>query len=442
MIALTVLVAISDVAVADTFVETYGGSTTRTVQVAPGTHTFVVDTPILITKNTEWYLTYSGGSPVETDSSAISDPQYTRSFTPGTYWVRAEVYDSSWNWEEAHRWQVVVSEPPPPDFIVQMVWTEPASPVLGEGFVIKATILNQGSGSDLLTPQQCRFYLASSLVSSVGYVGPGAGGTVTLNSGTQTVATAGTYGIRAVADATSQVVESNEGNNEYTGSVTVQQGPALWLSTDALSFGYTTNGQSFNIRNSGSGTLFFTNVTDKAWLYVDPIEGVSTGQTVTAAVFVDCSGLLIGTTSGVVTVFSDVGTSNVVVTVTISDADGDQIPDGWEIENFGSAAACNPLLDWDDDGVNNRDEWIGGSLPKDAGSRFGVSGIASQGNNGLIRVEWPTMPGRLYDIYWAQHLEDTFQLLGGNLPDTPNYYLDSMTEPSGFYKVNVRLANP
>mgnify|MGYP001182195517 CR=1 FL=1 len=41
-------------------------------------------------------------------------------------------------------------------------------------------------------------------------------------------------------------------------------------------------------------------------------------------------------------------------TLHIADTDGDQLPDGWETQFFGSAANCNPFLDPDGDGQNNR----------------------------------------------------------------------------------------
>ncbi|MEI7900138.1 MAG: CARDB domain-containing protein [bacterium] len=406
-----------------------------------GTHSFmVIGVPFGSYNYVAYKNTGAGYVQFWESSTAIGmDPTATTSVSPGNI-IKLTIWDGSWNVKSVYYWYIYAAALP--DLVVTSVWTEPAVPVSGESYVIKATVKNQGIGTWILTTSQCRFYLNSSLVSSVGHGNLVPGDSITLSSGTLTASAADTYVIRAVADATEQVGESNESNNERSSSFAVQQCPALWLSTNTLTFGYTTNSQSLTIRNSGAGSLTFTNTTDKSWLYVNPSEGVSTGETVTATVFVDCSAMLIGTTSGVVTVVSQTGSSNVLVTVTISDSDGDQTPDGWEVDNFGSVANCNPHLDWDGDGVKNRDEWISGTNPKNSESHFRVGSIAWAGNNGLIRVEWPTLPGRLYDIYWAQHLNDTFLPLGSNLPYTQNFYLDSASVPSGFYKVTVRLATP
>ena len=130
------------------------------------------------------------------------------------------------------------------------------------------------------------------------------------------------------------------------------------------------------------------------------------------------------------------------MTVTIADADGDSIPDGWETRHFGSSANCNPNIDWDSDGHSNRDEWIAGTDPTNRYSRFTFAAVGLNEGGGNIRIQWPSLPGRLYNVYWAQNITDEFLPLGENLPYTQNTYLDSIAPPSGFYGVDVRMENP
>ncbi len=101
---------------ATTYYQDYGSSDSKNITVVMGTHHFQVN-GIARYKNTQWYLTYSGGSPVQTENSGFwaIDPDYSHTFASGTtMWIRAEVYDDNWNWEEAHRWYVTVADTTPP----------------------------------------------------------------------------------------------------------------------------------------------------------------------------------------------------------------------------------------------------------------------------------------------------------------------------------------
>ncbi|MCX6928159.1 MAG: hypothetical protein NT154_33860 [Verrucomicrobia bacterium] len=156
---------------------------------------------------------------------------------------------------------------------------------------------------------------------------------------------------QAKADIQDQVPESNEGNNERTEQIIVMPGPVLRASPNALSFGYSPTQQTFSIWNSGGGLLNYSVDANRPWLGVSPGSGTCVaGETNQTIVTIDVSGLLIGTNTGLVTISSAVGTSNVPATVIITDDDHDLIPDGWEKQYFGSAANCNPLLDPDGDG--------------------------------------------------------------------------------------------
>lgn len=79
--------------------------------IAPGTYWFTID-GMPYSSYTEWYVTSSGGSPVDTDDLiAYYDPQVGIEFTSsGTYVIRAEIWVDAW--VQAHRWYVTV---PPPE---------------------------------------------------------------------------------------------------------------------------------------------------------------------------------------------------------------------------------------------------------------------------------------------------------------------------------------
>ena len=72
------------------------------------------------------------------------------------------------------------------------------------------------------------------------------------------------------------------------------------------------------------------------------------------------------------------------------DGDDDGLPDGWEIDHFGSTEAGLPELDSDGDGVFNVDESIAGTNPTNAASIFRIEQVTTTG------LFWTAVPGRIY----------------------------------------------
>lgn len=255
-----------------------------------------------------------------------------------------------------------------------------------------------------------------------------------------TFPSSGNFTICVKADINNQVPESNEGNNELCETVTLLPGPVLRVSLTALTFGYSPTEQTFEIWNNGGGLLGYSVDANRPWLGVFPGGGTcAAGETNQITVSIDVSGLLIGSHTGAVAVASTTGTSNIAVTVNIVDEDGDQIPDGWEIQYFSSIANCNPNLDTDGDGQNNRQEWIGGSNPTNKLSAFAITGAQLSPGGSHIVIHWPTLPGRLYDVLWSTNASGPFLPLGSNLPHTQADYSDTTAPLNGFYRVNVKL---
>lgn len=118
------------------------------------------------------------------------------------------------------------------------------------------------------------------------------------------------------------------------------------------------------------------------------------------------------------------------------DSDGDQMPDAWEIQYFGSTNA-QPEAHGDADTQNNLAEYIAGTDPTDSNSFFSMSNYAT----GSFIVEWPSVAGRVYRVHWANSLTNEFQPLDPVVEHPQNSYTDTAhsAEDRGFYKVEVQL---
>jgi len=93
-----------------------------------------------------------------------------------------------------------------------------------------------------------------------------------------------------------------------------------------------------------------------------------------------------------------------------ADTDGDGLPDGWEVAHGlnpkSAQGADGGAGDPDGDGVENWSEWLVGSDPRDAGSRFRVE-VGAAGVGG-IRLRWQRVEGRRYVVERAEGLPGGF----------------------------------
>jgi len=114
------------------------------------------------------------------------------------------------------------------------------------------------------------------------------------------------------------ITDVNAVNNPQTVSVTLQISeeppPQIWVSTDQMSFSAEESGgnpasQTFQVRNSGSGTLDYQITWDESWMSVSPDSGTSGGASRTHRVSIDKTGLSDGTYRGTITI-SDPNASN------------------------------------------------------------------------------------------------------------------------------------
>ncbi|MEA2068796.1 MAG: hypothetical protein U9P12_06320, partial [Verrucomicrobiota bacterium] len=123
------------------------------------------------------------------------------------------------------------------------------------------------------------------------------------------------------------------------------------------------------------------------------------------------------------------------------DADGDGVPDGWEIQYFGGTN-MQPNAHGDSDGFSNLDEYIAGTDPTNAMLYFMVSNsVADVVGTNFFVIEWQSTTNRLYDVRWAASLTNTFQPLAASIEFPKNSCTDTVhgAGTRGFYKVDVRL---
>ncbi|MBN2302334.1 MAG: hypothetical protein JXN60_07465 [Lentisphaerae bacterium] len=136
-----------------------------------------------------------------------------------------------------------------------------------------------------------------------------------------------------------------------------------------------------------------------------------------------------------------------ILGITTSDADKDDMPDAWEITHGLDMGDENDAArDNDNDGMNNRAEFIAGTDPNNAASVFDL-GIAEktsteQATTGLkARLRWNSAPNRSYSVLRTTDLATGFQILESGIASTPpeNVYDDVTATNNGPYYYRIRI---
>ena len=118
------------------------------------------------------------------------------------------------------------------------------------------------------------------------------------------------------------------------------------------------------------------------------------------------------------------------------------IPVGWEMQYFGSTNSANgrALDDWDHDGVNNLNEYLAGTNPTNASSKFSVTSFKEPGVTNFV-IQWSSVAGKLYAIRTATNLFAGFtEWVTNHVPATPplNTHRVIMEQArSRYYRVTV-----
>jgi len=119
------------------------------------------------------------------------------------------------------------------------------------------------------------------------------------------------------------------------------------------------------------------------------------------------------------------------------DADGDTLPDSWEILKFWTTIH-DADDDPDGDNVPNRKEYLADTHPNNSGSKFEI--VDEQANGADVQIEWSTVSGKTYQVMRTESLSEPCWSAVGE-PATGTGSPISRTVPDGadqgFYKVRV-----
>jgi Concanavalin A-like lectin/glucanases superfamily len=136
-----------------------------------------------------------------------------------------------------------------------------------------------------------------------------------------------------------------------------------------------------------------------------------------------------------------------IVTGTEIDSDGDGMPDAWEtlhrLDPFDATCDNGPDADPDNDGVSNLGEYLSDTDPHDPTSALRLTATRLPGNK--VRLSWKAVPGRRYEIQYANGLEYVFQpLAAAGLPrvatSTEEHFDDTLSAGNPrtrFYRVRL-----
>lgn len=98
------------------------------------------------------------------------------------------------------------------------------------------------------------------------------------------------------------------------------------------------------------------------------------------------------------------------------DGNGDELPDGWQIQYFGSVNALNaaPTADPDGDGISNLQEYYDGTDPNDSTSALRITAIVPVGAD--IHVYFTSVSGKYYSLERFDSLNGVWTNIMDNIP--------------------------
>ena len=126
----------------------------------------------------------------------------------------------------------------------------------------------------------------------------------------------------------------------------------------------------------------------------------------------------------------------------VTDSDGDQLPDEWEMANVGDLDQLSAAGDRDGDGMTDLQEYLGGFNAVSNRSCFMATGEMLAGADGVL-VVWPSETNRLYRIERSTNLlNGVFVALQDEIPGTPpiNQYRDATATNTGPWYYRIHLA--
>jgi hypothetical protein len=134
------------------------------------------------------------------------------------------------------------------------------------------------------------------------------------------------------------------------------------------------------------------------------------------------------------------GTLNFSATYDFLDANHNGISDSWEVASFGAVVTNRTqLTDTDRDGMTDYAEFIAGTDPTNAASRFYFTGATLQSNR-LVQLQWPVVTNRLYQVNASANLLG-WQPVTGWMQASNNPTMSYTATNSGgaqFFRVQVK----
>ena len=130
------------------------------------------------------------------------------------------------------------------------------------------------------------------------------------------------------------------------------------------------------------------------------------------------------------TVIADAVKFAIVEELDPQDLDGNGLPDAWERRHFMQNGGVDPKADPDGDGFSNREEYLSGTDPNDAGSPLYLSDFGASGSE--VSISWKGLAGRTYRVYSSETLDlASFKPYGGFVEGT-----------NGEMKISLQSASP
>jgi hypothetical protein len=134
------------------------------------------------------------------------------------------------------------------------------------------------------------------------------------------------------------------------------------------------------------------------------------------------------------------GSLNFTGNYTFIDANHNGISDAWEQYYFGAVVTNRTqTTDTDHDGMSDFAEFIAGTDPTNAASRFYFNSVAGP-SNGLATMQWTTITNRLYQVSTSTNLK-SWSAISGWIQASNNpamtYTATNATRGSHFYRVQV-----
>lgn len=122
----------------------------------------------------------------------------------------------------------------------------------------------------------------------------------------------------------------------------------------------------------------------------------------------------------------------------VDDQDQDGLPDGWELQWFGSLGNTVAESDQDGDGLTDEEEFRADTNPSDPDSNLNVASSSLDTTNGVV-FTWPAQPNRTYGLRAANTMTSSWNTIASSVTSTPpvNVYTAAPSTQTRFYRVHL-----